>query len=759
MLKLRKYLKPFAVSILVIVALLFAQAMCELTMPDYMSNIVNVGINSNGIEDGVLQAVRAQEYEKLALFMSEEEQQIFADNYTLVTPSQASEAQLERYPALADEDVYLLREDAVNTHEEIRQALSQAETYVAGIDQMEVTLQEAMNDPNKAAELSEEQQQLLAVMQQLPQGTSVYDVLGMLSSQQMADLSAQMDEVAQALGESSIDTANAQYVYGEYTAIGMDTEAIQYQYLFVNGAWMLLLALGSAAAAVAVGFLASRIAAGLGRDLRHDMFRKVESFSLAEFEHFSTNTLLTRTTNDIQQIQMVLVMMLRMVIYAPIIGIGALIKVLNSDVGMTWIIALVIVVILSIMTSAFLVVLPKFRITQKLMDHLNAVVREFLDGMPVIRAFNNQTVEEKKFEEANGRILKNLLFVGRSMGLLMPLIMLVMNCTSILIVWVGAHQIDAGVMQVGNMMAFMQYAMQIIMAFMMITMMSIMIPRASVAAGRIAEVLESEPTIVDPKQPADFMEEKKGQVEFRDVSFRYPGAEEPVLHHLNFTAQPGKTTAFIGSTGSGKSTLINLVPRFFDASEGEVLVDGVNVRDVSQHELHERIGYVPQKGYLFSGTIASNLRYAKEDADMEEMRKASEIAQAVEFIDAKPEGFDTPIAQGGTNVSGGQRQRLSIARALVKTSEIFIFDDTFSALDFKTDASLRKALAQMCKEKGSTVLMVAQRISSILHADQIVVLDKGSIVGIGTHKELMANCDVYREIAYSQLSKEELEDE
>lgn len=759
MLKLRKYLKPFAVSILVIVALLFAQAMCELTMPDYMSNIVNVGINSNGIEDGVLQAVRAQEYEKLALFMSEEEQQIFADNYTLVTPSQASEAQLERYPALADEDVYLLREDAVNTHEEIRQALSQAETYVAGIDQMEVTLQEAMNDPNKAAELSEEQQQMLAVMQQLPQGTSVYDVLGMLSSQQMADLSAQMDEVAQALGESSIDTANAQYVYGEYTAIGMDTEAIQYQYLFVNGAWMLLLALGSAAAAVAVGFLASRIAAGLGRDLRHDMFRKVESFSLAEFEHYSTNTLLTRTTNDIQQIQMVLVMMLRMVIYAPIIGIGALIKVLNSDVGMTWIIALVIVVILGIMTSAFLVVLPKFRITQKLMDHLNAVVRELLDGMPVIRAFNNQKVEEKKFEEANGRILKNLLFVGRSMGLLMPLIMLVMNCTSILIVWVGAHQIDAGVMQVGNMMAFMQYAMQIIMAFMMITMMSIMIPRASVAAGRIAEVLESEPTIVDPKQPADFMEEKKGQVEFRDVSFRYPGAEEPVLHHLNFTAQPGKTTAFIGSTGSGKSTLINLVPRFFDASEGEVLVDGVNVRDVSQHELHERIGYVPQKGYLFSGTIASNLRYAKEDADMEEMRKASEIAQAVEFIDAKPEGFDTPIAQGGTNVSGGQRQRLSIARALVKTPEIFIFDDTFSALDFKTDASLRKALAQMCKEKGSTVLMVAQRISSILHADQIVVLDKGSIVGIGTHKELMANCNVYREIAYSQLSKEELEDE
>ena len=759
MLKLRRYLKPFAVSILAIIVLLFAQAMCELTMPDYMSNIVNVGINANGIEDGVPEAIREQEYEKLSVFMDEQQQQLFEEHYEKVSPSAADSEQTARYPLLSEETLYILEPVDEEQRAALNLALSDAELCVSGVNEMEKTLQEAMDDPQKAEALSAEQQQMLAMMQSMPQGTSLSDVLSQLPQEQIDQIKAEMTKLSDAMGQSSADTANAQYIRGEYEAIGMDVDAIQYSYLFTNGALMLALALGSAAAAVTVGFLASRIAAGMSRNLRRDVFAKVEKFSLAEFSRFSTNTLLTRTTNDIQQIQMVLVMMLRMVIYAPIIGIGALIKVLNSDVGMTWIIALVIVVILGIMTSAFLVVLPKFRITQKLMDHLNAVVREFLDGMPVIRAFNNQKVEEKKFEEANGRILKNLLFVGRSMGLLMPLIMLVMNCTSILIVWVGAHQIDAGVMQVGNMMAFMQYAMQIIMAFMMITMMSIMIPRASVAAGRIAEVLESEPTIVDPKQPADFMEEKKGQVEFRDVSFRYPGAEEPVLHHLNFTAQPGKTTAFIGSTGSGKSTLINLVPRFFDASEGEVLVDGVNVRDVSQHELHERIGYVPQKGYLFSGTIASNLRYAKEDADMEEMRKASEIAQAVEFIDAKPEGFDTPIAQGGTNVSGGQRQRLSIARALVKTSEIFIFDDTFSALDFKTDASLRKALAQMCKEKGSTVLMVAQRISSILHADQIVVLDKGSIVGIGTHKELMANCDVYREIAYSQLSKEELEDE
>ncbi len=759
MLKLRKYLKPFAVSILAIVVLLFAQAMCELTMPDYMSNIVNVGINSNGVENGVLKAVRESEYDKLALFMDQDQKQVFADNYDLVTTKQADEELLQRYPALKQENIYILKDTLVNTNEEIKLALSQAETCVSGVEQEQDKLTAAMSDASAAAALSDEEKKMLAVLQQMPQGSTLFDVVAFMPSQQLDALKDQMNTLGDAMGQSSVDTANAQYVVKEYEAIGIDTDAIQYQYLFLNGALMLLLALGSAACAVAVGFLASRIAAGLGKNLRHDVFRKVESFSLVEFGRFSTNTLLTRTTNDIQQIQMVLVMILRMVIYAPIIGIGALFKVLTSDVSMTWIIALVIIIILGIMGTAFLVVLPKFRVTQKLMDHLNAVVREFLDGMPVIRAFNNQKIEEKKFDEANRNIMKNLLFVGRSMGLLMPLIMLVMNCTSILIVWVGAHRIGEGVMQVGDMMAFMQYSMQIIMAFMMITMLSIMIPRASVAAGRIDEVLKNETAIKDPQQPQAFDETKKGVVEFKDVSFRYPGAEEPVLHHLNFVAQAGKTTAFIGSTGSGKSTLINLVPRFFDASEGEVLVDGVNVKEASQHELRERIGYVPQKGYLFTGTIASNLRYAKKGADEQEMRDASETAQALEFIENKPEGFETAISQGGTNVSGGQRQRLSIARALMKNPEIFIFDDTFSALDFKTDARLRKALTKMCKERGSTVLMVAQRISSILHADQIVVLDQGSVVGIGTHKELMESCDVYREIAYSQLSKEELEDE
>lgn len=759
MLKLRKYLKPFAVSILAIVVLLFAQAMCELTMPDYMSNIVNVGINSNGVENGVLKAVRESEYDKLALFMDQDQKQVFADNYDLVTTKQADEELLQRYPALKQENIYILKDTLVNTNEEIKLALSQAETCVSGVEQEQDKLTAAMSDASAAVALSDEEKKMLAVLQQMPQGSTLFDVVAFMPSQQLDALKDQMNTLGDAMGQSSVDTANAQYVVKEYEAIGIDTDAIQYQYLFLNGALMLLLALGSAACAVAVGFLASRIAAGLGKNLRHDVFRKVESFSLVEFGRFSTNTLLTRTTNDIQQIQMVLVMILRMVIYAPIIGIGALFKVLTSDVSMTWIIALVIIIILGIMGTAFLVVLPKFRVTQKLMDHLNAVVREFLDGMPVIRAFNNQKIEEKKFDEANRNIMKNLLFVGRSMGLLMPLIMLVMNCTSILIVWVGAHRIGEGVMQVGDMMAFMQYSMQIIMAFMMITMLSIMIPRASVAAGRIDEVLKSETAIKDPQQPQAFDETKKGVVEFKDVSFRYPGAEEPVLHHLNFVAQAGKTTAFIGSTGSGKSTLINLVPRFFDASEGEVLVDGVNVKEASQHELRERIGYVPQKGYLFTGTIASNLRYAKKGADEQEMRDASETAQALEFIENKPEGFETAISQGGTNVSGGQRQRLSIARALMKNPEIFIFDDTFSALDFKMDARLRKALTKMCKERGSTVLMVAQRISSILHADQIVVLDQGSVVGIGTHKELMESCDVYREIAYSQLSKEELEDE
>lgn len=757
MLKLRRYTKPFLMSILIIVALLFGQAMCELAMPDYMSDIVNIGINAGGIEDGVPEAIRESEYQKLKVFMEEKEQKLFEKHYTLMTPASAKQEAKDDYPALKKENVYLLQDIDADTRTAIKHALSGSETIVMGIEQAVDKIKD--KDAMDSKEVSKEQKEMMEMIQKLPKGVDVFMAMQMMPHEKLQEMKKDMNKVMKAMGESTADTANAQYVRNEYKAMGMDVDAIQYQYLFVKGGLMLFVALGSAVAAVAVGFLAARVAAGFSRDLRKDVFHKVEHFSSAEFNKFSTNTLITRTTNDIQQIQMVLVMILRIVIYAPIIGIGAIIKVIQSNANMTWIIALVIVVILSIMMVTFTTVMPKFKILQKLMDGLNSVVREMLDGMPVIRAFNNQKKEEEKFEEANSKIMKTNMFTARAMSTLMPLIMLVMNSATILIVWVGGHQIDSGSLQVGDMMAFMQYSMQIIMAFMMITMISIMIPRASVAAGRVSEILHTKPSIEDPQAPKHLADDQRGRIEFRNVSFRYPGAEEDVLKNITFTAEPGQTTAFIGSTGSGKSTIINLVPRFYDVTQGAIYVDGVNVKDVTQHELRDHIGYVPQKGTLFTGTIESNLRYAKEDATEEELAKAAEIAQALEFIEEKPERYETAITQGGTNVSGGQRQRLSIARALVKKPEIYIFDDTFSALDFKTDAKLRKALNILCQETKSTVLLVAQRISSIMHAERIVVLDKGEVVGIGNHEELMKSCEVYQEIAYSQLSKEELGNE
>ncbi|EFE47256.1 hypothetical protein HMPREF0863_01271 [Erysipelotrichaceae bacterium 5_2_54FAA] len=757
MLKLRRYTKPFLMSILIIVALLFGQAMCELAMPDYMSDIVNIGINAGGIEDGVPEAIRESEYQKLKVFMEEKEQKLFEKHYTLMTPASAKQEAKDDYPALKKENVYLLQNIDADTRTAIKHALSGSETIVMGIEQAVDKIKD--KDAMDSKEVSKEQKEMMEMIQKLPKGVDVFMAMQMMPHEKLQEMKKDMNKVMKAMGESTADTANAQYVRNEYKAMGMDVDAIQYQYLFVKGGLMLFVALGSAVAAVAVGFLAARVAAGFSRDLRKDVFHKVEHFSSAEFNKFSTNTLITRTTNDIQQIQMVLVMILRIVIYAPIIGIGAIIKVIQSNANMTWIIALVIVVILSIMMVAFTTVMPKFKILQKLMDGLNSVVREMLDGMPVIRAFNNQKKEEEKFEEANSKIMKTNMFTARAMSTLMPLIMLVMNSATILIVWVGGHQIDSGSLQVGDMMAFMQYSMQIIMAFMMITMISIMIPRASVAAGRVSEILHTKPSIEDPQAPKHLADDQRGRIEFRNVSFRYPGAEEDVLKNITFTAEPGQTTAFIGSTGSGKSTIINLVPRFYDVTQGAIYVDGVNVKDVTQHELRDHIDYVPQKGTLFTGTIESNLRYAKEDATEEELAKAAEIAQALEFIEEKPERYETAITQGGTNVSGGQRQRLSIARALVKKPEIYIFDDTFSALDFKTDAKLRKALNILCQETKSTVLLVAQRISSIMHAERIVVLDKGEVVGIGNHEELMKSCEVYQEIAYSQLSKEELGNE
>ena len=757
MTKLGKYLKPFALSILAIVALLFTQAMCELAMPDYMSSIVDVGIVSGGVEDGVPSVIRESEVKKLVLFMDKKEQKVFTDNYTKLTSTEATADQLDAYPVLKKENVYELKDVDSATRDTIKESLRKAETTVMGLEQSAAEAKSGKSSSSR--ELSDEQKKMMKLLSSLPKGMDIFTVLETMPSKQLMDMKQEMNKVTDAMGAETADTANATYVRNEYKAIGVDVDAIQYTYLIQHGLMMLAVALGSAAAAVAVGFLAARVAAGVSRNLRKDVFNKVEHFSSAEFNKFSTNTLITRTTNDIQQIQMALVMIMRIVIYAPIIGIGAVIKVVNTNVSMTWIIALVVVLILSIMMVAFAFVMPKFKMLQKLMDKLNSVVREILDGMPVIRAFNNQKCESEKFAKANGDILKTNLFTTRAMACLMPLVMLIMNCASILIVWIGSHQIDSGALQVGDMMAFIQYAIQIIMAFMMITMISIMLPRASAAAQRAMEVLHTEPSISDPLTAERFDDAKRGCIEFHHVSFRYPGAEEDVLHDISFTAQPGETTAFIGSTGSGKSTIINLVPRFFDVTEGSILVDGVDVRKVSQHDLREKIGYVPQKGSLFTGTIASNLQYAKEDATTADMEEAASIAQALDFIDEKQERFDTPIAQGGTNVSGGQRQRLSIARALVKKPEIYIFDDTFSALDFKTDARLRKALNELCQETRSTVLLVAQRISSIMHAQRIVVLDKGQVAGIGTHEELMKSCDVYKEIAYSQLSKEELENE
>lgn len=747
-----RYCKPFVLSIVAVMVLLFVQAQTELALPDYMSDIVNTGIQTGGITDGVPKVLRASEYEKLRIFFNESDKKHFDEYYELLSTSNASAEELEDYPILTKEDVYIQKSD-VNTDEAWNQTMSQAGLLVMSLDAM-ISQDSAIVNEDQAG-----MEDFKAMMAQLPPNMSLYDALTMLPQEQIDEMRVKMSEQFSALGDSTMNAAAAAFVKAEYQAIGMDTDAIQSQYIFISGLKMLGMSLLSAACAILVGLLASRIAAGVGKHMRGDVFRKVESFTSTEFNRFSTASLITRNTNDIQQVQMVIVMFIRIVIYAPIIGIGALLKVLNSSVSMTWIIALVLIVILGLIMTIFAIVMPKFKIIQKLIDRLNLVMREFLDGMPVIRAFNTQDYEEQKFEQANSDITKTNLFVNRTMAAMMPVMMFVMNGVALLIIWIGGHQIDAGTMQIGDIMAFIQYTMQIIMAFLMISMVAIMLPRAAVAGNRVKEVLDCEISIVDPVNPQDFDSDKRGWVEFDHVSFCYPGAEEAVLHDITFQARPKETTAFIGSTGSGKSTLINLVPRFYDVSAGKVLVDGVDVREVKQADLRDKIGYVPQKGILFSGTIASNLRYAKADASQDELQEASDIAQASEFINSKPDGFEEAIAQGGTNVSGGQKQRLSIARALVKQPEIYIFDDSFSALDFKTDAKLRKALGELKATTQATVLVVAQRIASIMHADRIVVLDQGRVVGMGTHEELLKDCKVYQEIAYSQLSKEELHHE
>ena len=742
MTKLFKYLKTYIAPIIAIIILLFGQAFCDLSLPQYTSKIVDVGIQQGGIESPVPKVIRASEMDKLMLFMSQSDKEKVLEHYNYLEKASLSSENL-----LGDEPIYELNANYKETNEELSNIFAKPMLIVQGL--------EADNEETRAIK-----EQMIANMPpQMTQGgeIDIFEVFSMMPQSELDEVGKNIDEKFADFPDMMISQAAISYVKAEYVSLGIDTEKLQSSYIILAGAKMLGIALASVTAMIIVCFISAKVAASLGRELRGRVFNKVMSFSNTEMDKFSTASLITRSTNDIQQVQMLVVMLLKIVFYAPIMGVGGVIKVLNTDTSMTWIIVVAVLAIMVLVGFLFAVVMPKFKMVQKLVDRVNLVTREILTGIPVIRAFSTQKYEEKRFDKANKDLTKTNIFVNRVMSCMMPLMMFIMNGITVLIVWNGSHAINDGSMQVGDMMAFIQYTMQIIMAFLMISAISIMLPRAAVSLNRIDEVIETEVIISDPKKTEKFNKGKKGIIEFRNVSFRYPNADEDVLSNVNFVAKPGETTAFIGSTGSGKSTLINLIPRFYDVTEGEILVDGVDIRKVSQHDLREKIGYVPQKGILFSGTIDSNLRYGKEDATKEEISKAVSIAQATDFITAKPEGFESEIAQGGTNVSGGQKQRLSIARAIAKNPEIYIFDDSFSALDFKTDSALRKALKSETEE--STVLIVAQRISTILHAEQIIVLDEGKVVGIGTHKELLKNCEVYKQIALSQLSKEELNNE
>jgi ATP-binding cassette subfamily B protein len=746
MFKLLKFAKPYWLMLVLAIALLFAQANFDLALPDYLSDIVNTGIQQGGVKDAVPQAIRQNEMNRVLLFMSAEEKDSILADYTLVDSSSSNyETYIEKYPVLKDEPIYVLNEIDQAEMDRINPIMAKALLAVSGIE-------EAIADPTKAAQMGGAFGNF--DLSKLPPGTDVFTMLGQLPADQRAQISESMDEKFAALGDRMVVQAAVGAVRDEYVALGLDTDQLQSSYVWTAGAWMLLLTLASGVCTIIVGYLSAKIAAGMARDIRRDVFKTVESYSSTEFDKFSTASLITRTTNDVTQIQMVVIMMVRMMFYAPLIGIGGIIKVVTKDSPLSWTIGLAVLMLVSLIIVVFAVALPKFKLIQKLVDRINLVSRENLSGMMVIRAFNMQKFEEARFDKANVDLTAVSLFINRVMVIMFPLMMLIMNGLMLSIIWFGAKQVAAANMQVGDMMAFIQYAMQIVMSFLMLSMMFIIIPRASVSAERIDEVLKTQPHIHDPKQPKQFPAPFQGSVEFRDVSFRYPGADTDALENISFVAQPGQTTALIGSTGAGKSTIVNLIPRFYEVSKGSILLDGTDIRDVTQHDLRDKIGYVPQKSALFSGTIESNMRYADERATPEMLESAIEIAQAKEFVESKPEGMAAEISQGGTNVSGGQKQRLSIARAIVKKPPIYILDDSFSALDFKTDAALRRAFKQ--KTKDSTLLIVSQRVSTIKNAEQIIVLDEGKIVGKGTHNELMENCDTYKEIALSQLSMEEL---
>lgn len=726
MLKMLKRLKGSIVYVFLIFVLLFVQAYCDLSLPSYTSQIVDVGIQQKGIEDGVPDKIRESSMNMLMLFMSEEDRSVVEDSYTI------------------DGDIYERNDVTEGEREQLNEIFGVPMMIVSQMQEQysEEELEQfttMMNSADAAAAQGMSEEQMAAAQAQIQ------------AAQEQLDAAREQIE---AMPESVVTQAATTFVYNEYKELGMDVDRIQIQYVLFSGLQMLGMALVIMIASITVTFLSARVAATLGRNLRDQIFGKVISFSSGEMDKFSTASLITRSTNDIQQVQMLFAMIFRIVLYAPILGIGGVIKVLETEASMTWILALAVGLILLLVLVLMAVAMPKFKKLQTMIDRLNLVSREILTGIPVIRAFSREKHEEERFEEANRRLTRTNLFVNRTMTFMMPAMMLIMNGITVLIVYNGSYAIDDGKIQVGSMMAFIQYAMQIIMSFLMITMISIMLPRASVSAKRINEVLETEPQIHNPKEPEQAQKGHEGEVVFDHVSFAYPGAEENVLTDISFTAKKGETVAFIGSTGSGKSTLVNLIPRLFDVTEGRVLVDGVDVRSMDIHDLRSKLGYVPQKGVLFSGTIASNLRYGKDDATQEEIEDAARIAQAADFIEEKEEKYESPIAQGGTNVSGGQKQRLSIARAIAKKPEIFIFDDSFSALDFKTDLTLRQALKK--ETKDATTLIVAQRISTIIHADKILVLDEGRVAGMGTHGELLKSCEVYQQIARSQLSEEEL---
>lgn len=738
MIKLRKFAYKFWLPILLCVACVFVQSQSELALPDYMSEIVTNGIQAGGFDSPIAETMSQETYQHLLVFADEKQQKTIKSSYDFVDYNNLDEDTKTKFPKLRD--AYILKDISNEQEDELESALIKPMLMVSLIDSM---------DPN-----SKEYKEKFG---NLPAGIDIYQAIGMMSQEAKNQMTQQIDTQIEAMGESTMLIAAGNGVKTEYTALGADVDKMQSDYILFAGLKMLGIALLGSLAAMTSAYLSSRVGSGVARDIRKAVFKKVESFSNTEFNNFSTASLITRTTNDITQVQMLMIMLLRVVLFAPMMGVGALYKALTHSTSMTWIIVMILIVISAVLVVLIKVVMPKFKIIQSLIDRLNLTMRENLSGVLVIRAFGNEKHSEKRFDKANDDLTKVNLFVNRAMATLMPIMMFIMNIATVLVVWVGAQQLDLGNIAIGEMLAFIQYAMHIIMSFLFVAMIFIMIPRASVAADRVYEVLSTDVKIKDPIQTEEFDASKKGLIEFKDVTFQYPGAHEAVLSHIDFTAQPGQTTAFIGSTGSGKSTLINLIPRFYDVSEGQILVDGVDIRNVNQHDLRELIGVVPQKGVLFSGTIRSNLQYGAHDATDEELNEIIRIAQAKEFVDEKPKGLDEEIAQGGTNVSGGQKQRLAIARALAKNPEILIFDDSFSALDFKTDAILRKELNKLTEKTKNTVLIVGQRIASIMDADQIIVLDNGKIVGKGTHDELLKNCQVYQEIAYSQLSKEELE--